>query len=64
MTRIKLPYVHAVRTKGNRYYYFRKPGCEARRLPGVPGTAEFMIAYQAALDGAPELVTEIGAART
>jgi integrase len=34
----------------------------ARVLPGLPGSAAFMEAYQAALDGAPKI--EIGASRT
>ena len=29
--------------------YFRRPGCRSVRLPGLPGSIEFMAAYQAAL---------------
>jgi len=32
--------------------YFRRPGCKAIPLAGVPGSAEFMADYQAALTGA------------
>jgi hypothetical protein len=34
------------------------------RLPGLPGSAEFMEAYQAALDDSPETKIEIGASRS
>jgi integrase len=36
---------------GGRYFYFRKPGMKRVRLPNAPGSAEFMAAYQAALQG-------------
>jgi integrase len=62
MTSIKLPYVQAFTARGQRYYYFRKPGMERIRLPGLPGSAEFMTAYQEALAASPRI--EIGAART
>jgi hypothetical protein len=41
--------------RGKVYYYFRKPGCARIRLPGLPGSTEFMTAYQAALDAAPRI---------
>jgi integrase len=62
MTRLKLPFVQAFAARGKVYYYFRKPGCERVRLPGLPGSTEFMGAYQAALESAPRI--EIGADRT
>jgi integrase len=64
MTRIRLAYVHAfVDRHGRPRYYFRRRG---RRipLPGLLGSAEFMAAYQAALEAAPKMTTEIGSART
>jgi integrase len=39
----------------------RKPGCARVKLPGLPGSAEFMDAYQAALDSSPP--SDIGARR-
>jgi enterobacteria phage integrase len=50
MAVIRIPYVksHVDRTGAVRRY-FRKRGCKPVPLPGVPGSAEFMAAYQAAL---------------
>lgn len=62
MSRIELPFVQAFVARGRRYFYFRKPGCARVRLPGLPGSAEFMAAYQAALADTPRI--EIGASRT
>ncbi len=62
MTRIRLQFVQAFTSRGHVYYYFRKPGCARIRLPGVPGSTEFMTAYQAAIEAAPRV--EIGAGRT
>jgi integrase len=63
MTRLRLKYINVVRKSGGRiYHYFRRPGFARVSLPGLPGSAEFMEAYQAALAGAPKL--EIGASRT
>jgi hypothetical protein len=64
MARLRLKYVNPVRYKGQTYYYFRRCGFSRVPLPGVPGSAEFMAAYQAALDGAPEQKIEVGASRT
>jgi integrase len=64
MTRLRLPYVHEFLDRhGKVHRYFRRCGCKAVRLPGHPGSAEFMTAYQAAFDGmaGPPL---IGASRT
>src|SRR6516165_301413 len=63
MTQIKLKYVHEFRDRyGAPRYYFRKVGVNQIPLPGLPGSAQFMAAYTAALDAAPN--TEIGASRT
>src|SRR5262245_33964545 len=53
MTVIRIPYVKAYVDKAGKVRrYFRKPGCKPVPLPGVPGSQEFMAAYQAAL-GSP-----------
>jgi integrase len=53
MAVIRLPYVNAYADRyGNVRRYFRKRGCKPVALPGTPGSAEFMAAYQEAL-GAP-----------
>jgi hypothetical protein len=62
MTLIKLKYVQAFTARGQRFYYFRRPGSPRIRLPGVPGSAEFMKAYEAALTDSPAI--EVGASRT
>ena len=50
MTRIKLRYVNEyIERHGKVRRYFRRPGCRAIPLPGLPGSIEFMAAYQAAL---------------
>jgi integrase len=49
VTRIKLPFVKEFMARGKPYRYFHKRGCKDVRLPGFPGSAEFMAAYQAAL---------------
>src|SRR4051812_18170201 len=50
MTRIKLKFVNEYRDRhGMVRRYFRRPGCRAVPLPGLPGSIEFMAAYQAAL---------------
>ena len=53
MTRLhRLRYVQAFvdRKTGAVFRYFRRPGFPRIRLPGLPGSADFMAAYQAALD--------------
>jgi integrase len=64
MTRIKLHYVHEYRDRhGKLRRYFRRPGFKQIALPGLPGSDEFMAAYQLALAGqAPRI--EIGTTRT
>jgi len=49
MTKIHLPFVQ----KFGRYCYFRRAGSPRIRLRGIPGSAEFMDAYQQALAAAP-----------
>jgi enterobacteria phage integrase len=50
MTRIKLKYVNEYRDRhGKVRRYFRRPGGHSIPLPGLPGSIEFMAAYQAAL---------------
>jgi enterobacteria phage integrase len=52
MTRIKLRYVNEfIDRHGKVRYYFRRPGSRSVPLPGLPGSIEFMAAYQAALAG-------------
>jgi integrase len=52
---LALPYVKRYRDSGGVLrHYFRKRGHKAVALPGVPGSAEFMRAYEAAIgDAAP-----------
>lgn len=62
MTRIRLDYVHEfIDRHGRVRRYFRRHG-QRIPLPGIPGSAEFMDAYQAAL--ADMLPAPIGASRT
>jgi integrase len=62
MTNLALRYVQAFRDRhGKQRYYFRRPGSERLPLPGLPGSVEFMAAYQAAL---AEEISEVGADRT
>jgi integrase len=63
MARIDLPHVNGIIGRDGRVrYYFRKRGCKNFRLPGIPGSAEFMEAYRAAIGKAQPIV--IGASRT
>jgi integrase len=65
MTRIRLQYVNSFRDRhGQLRHYFRRPGCKSVALPGLPGSAEFMESYQAALSGDTAPRVEIGASRT
>jgi integrase len=64
MARLRLRYVDEFNDRyGKPHHYFRRAG-QRIRLPGHPGSAEFLTAYQAALDGAPAVKIEIGASRT
>jgi hypothetical protein len=52
MTNVRLKYVNTFRDRhGVLRRYFRRPGGKAIRLPGLPGSAEFLEAYSAALVG-------------
>src|SRR5262249_6554655 len=63
MTRLKLDYVHEYRDRhGKLRRYFRRPGFKQIALPGLPGSTEFMAAYEQALARLPR--KEIGADRT
>jgi integrase len=63
MTRIKLDFVHEYRDRhGKPRYYFRRRGHKQIALKGIPGSAEFMAAYERALSGSQP--KEIGANRT
>jgi integrase len=49
MARIKLKYVNEfIDRHGKVRYYFRRPGSRSVKLPGIPGSIDFMDAYQAA----------------
>lgn len=62
MTRIKLRYLHDyIDVRGKRRIEFRRRGFKKVPLPGLPGSEEFMAAYQAALSTQP---ADIGASRT
>jgi integrase len=53
MTRIRLDYVHEYRDRhGKLRRYVRRPGSRRVALPGLPGSPEFMQAYQDAMSGA------------
>jgi hypothetical protein len=65
MTRLRLQFVNEFRDRhGKVRRYLRRPGCKAVPLPGLPGSAEFMAAYQAALTGVTGPPMLIGEART
>jgi integrase len=51
MSKITLKYIHSYRDRhGRQRHYFRKNGVKTP-LPGLPGSQEFMLAYQKALHG-------------
>ena len=55
MTAIKLKHVDSFRDRyGQRRYYFRRGHAARIVLPGLPGSTEFMRAYEAALAGTPK----------
>lgn len=52
MTTLNLKWIHSFRDRhGKRRHYFRRPGYRRVALPGLPGSSEFMSAYEAALAG-------------
>src|SRR5215472_15491307 len=65
MTKIRLAYIQKFRDRHGRLRrYFRRPGSPRIALPGVPGSVEFMEAYQAALAGYELPRRDIGASRS
>jgi integrase len=58
----ELRHVQRTRKNGVRRYYFRKPGHPRCRLPGEPGSIEFLAAYQSVLEQGPSL--KIGSSRS
>src|SRR4051812_13623185 len=65
MTRLRLPYIHEFQDRhGKTRRYFRGKDGKRKPLPGLPGSEEFMLAYQAALAGAEIVSPAIGTART
>jgi hypothetical protein len=65
VTRIKLDYIHQFRDRhGKIRRYFRRPGQKRIALPGLPGSDEFMTAYQDALAGVSVERPTIGASLT
>jgi hypothetical protein len=59
MATLRLRYVKGyIDRYGKARHYFRKPGCKAVPLPGLPGSTEFMAAYQAALGTPPPVSRE------
>jgi integrase len=62
MAHVKLQFVNSFRNRhGTLVHYFRKRGCKSIRLRGIPGSPEFMRAYEAAIGNAEPIV--IGAER-
>jgi site-specific recombinase XerD len=55
MRKQELKHIQRVRKNGRRFYYYRRPGHPRCRLPGEPGSIEFLAAYQAALEQGPSL---------
>src|ERR1041384_5580667 len=52
MTHLRLNYIHRYRDRlGKLRHYARLPGRRKIPLPGLPGSAEFMEAYQEAIAG-------------
>src|SRR5215475_10370322 len=52
MTQIRLAYVHEYRDRHGRLRrYVRRPGSRRVALPGLPGSPEFMQAYEDAMTG-------------
>ncbi|MGE0153029.1 MAG: tyrosine-type recombinase/integrase [Reyranellaceae bacterium] len=65
MTKFRLAYIHRFKDRhGKIRHYFRRPGCNRIALPGLPGSEEFMAAYQAALAGETAPLRPIGAAKS
>jgi integrase len=58
VSRIRLQFIQSFtdRKTGRTFFYFRRKGHPRVRLEGVPGSEQFMTAYQAALNSAPSPV--------
>lgn len=55
--RVRIRYVQAfIDRHGHERFYFRRPGCPRTALPGLPGSQEFIAAYNAALANEPQPV--------
>lgn len=64
MTKLMLRYVQSFEDRhGKQRYYFRRGSEKRTPLPGLPGSTEFMAAYQAALSGQGDR-RQIGIERT
>lgn len=62
VTNVKLPFIHQFRDRhGKLRFYYRRPRFKRVALPGLPGSAEFMAAYEAACADGP---LETGANKT
>jgi hypothetical protein len=65
MALVRLAYLKVYRDRyGTVRRYFRRPGQKDIRLKGEPGTAEFMLAYQAAFDRTTPLLVDTTKAGT
>jgi integrase len=53
MIRLKFVQSFVDKKSGAVFHYFRRPGFPRKRLPGLPGSAAFMVAYQEALRASP-----------
>ena len=59
-----LLYVQAFKNRhGRKRHYFRRPGFKRIPLPVLPGSGEFMAAYEAALAGETALARQVGSER-
>jgi len=62
VTQLKLKYIHRFKDRhGKLRHYFRRPGQKQIPLSGLPGSAEFMEAYQAALTNQDLLTSRLKA---
>jgi integrase len=65
MTRVRLKYINRFLDRhGKVRHYFRRRGAKQIPLPGLPGSPEFMRAYEAAVAADTAVSIEIGATRT
>lgn len=62
MTKIRLNYVHEYRDRHGKVRRYYRKGGKRVPLPGIPGSADFMRAYQLAVSGkvAPVVAFEAG----